>query len=159
MKNIFRRGKHEMSAAQRSVLYQDINNLWCSDKDFPGRAEDIEILFGGLKAQAPGDAREAVVELMGDEIQLEQRLGRLGIVCGELTPNAGIPGGVYGVWRSDRPLVLMTEEVPVGTDRALELARSVGRLVYLEDETSAAEFAQRLKGNFVTIRSDQYVPQ
>lgn len=112
-----------------------------------------------LSSDQPGEAAEKFRQhlIATDAITLADRIDPVGIALGVLTKNRGIPSGVKAVWRSDLPVLLVTEEVPVNYYRAYEIARELGALIYHDQPESSvlvAEFAQQICDVFVEIAGD-----
>lgn len=138
-----------------SQLMQDVDKVWMSDRSPSGDP----VILRELSGDQPGEAAEKFRQYLiaTDAITLADRIDPVGIALGILTKNRGIPSGVKAVWRSDLPVLLVTEEVPVNYDRALEIARELGALIYHgqpESSVLVAEFAQQIYDVFVEIAGD-----
>lgn len=123
-------GSRPMSRTESSQFFADLDIAWRSDQEPTG---DREILVRAADLD-PADAAVVIVSHLreGDGGNLQNRLGNLGVLTGELNKNRAFPGGVVGVWRSDRPVVLMTNEPPRRYDRTQEVAQALGVLTYHE---------------------------
>ncbi len=153
-------GPGGMTKQELAQLAQDVDKRWTANEALPGVGQEdwnIGQQFQEWAELAPEVVMGAIHEFssFNDEVALTNRLGALGIAYGELTPNKGIPGGVYGVWRSDTPMILATPDAPPTTNRAYEIARAIGDLIYRQNEASALALAQQLEPNFVMVAGSQ----
>ncbi len=146
---LVKREPRQLKPKELSLLMQDIDAVWMDEHSPEGDAE----LLRQLANAAPEEAAHTLAELLSatEAIQLEDRLDTLGVACGVLRKNTGIPSGVRGMWRSTLPVLLIAEEVPANYDRPTEIARSLGCLIYGTNAELVDTFAEELRGNFVEI--------
>ncbi|NCU37642.1 hypothetical protein EOL96_01080 [Candidatus Saccharibacteria bacterium] len=144
-----RRAAGQLELKELSLLMSDVDTVWCRD-DVP--VGDCEILHQ-LAHVAPRQAADTFRERLSETgaIQLEDRLNAVGIACGVLRTNGGVPGGVYGIWRSTLPVLLLSEQAPSNYDRATEIARGIGGIIYGPEVELVDEFAESIYGSFVEI--------
>lgn len=129
----------QMKGVELSRFAADLDSAWRSDYTPVGDKETL-LRAAGLETSAA--AAEVVARLNeNNEVGLRERLGNIGILTGTLRENKGIPGGVIGVWRSDTPVILLTDELPARYSRAYEVAKALGVLTYgYEQPIKAKEF-------------------
>lgn len=144
-----KREPRQLKPKELSLLMQDIDTVWMDERSPEGDAE----LLRQLANAAPEEAARALAELLSatEAIQLEDRLDALGVACGVLRKNAGIPSGFRSMWRSTLPVLLIAEEIPANYDRPTEIARSLGCLIYGSNAEVVDVFADGLRSSFVEI--------
>lgn len=155
------KSEHTLRQEQLSQLVADIDVAWMSDGTMPGKPKHVTQFIAHAAIDGPENAALVVRERMdrlGGAANIALRLGKLGIRYGELRPNDMFPGGVWGGWRSDTPMVLATKDVPVHTDRAYELAKAVGRVLYFGDDATVELFAGELASQFVVVEGNTFEP-
>lgn len=137
-----------MSGKERSQFFADLDIAWCFGDNPTG---DKRTLLR-VSELPPVDAALEVVSHLNDnhEIDLQKRLGNLGVLTGRLRKNKAIPGGVIGIWRADCPVILLTDELPAQYDRAEEIAKALSVLMYLHEKPEAAKEVAALIKPYLT---------
>ena len=141
------RNDRRMPSKRLSALAMDADRTWMSATDPPGNPE----LLRESANLPPEEAARVVGQKMRDSAgrSLEVRLGALGIALGELTPNRAIPDGVYGLWRSELPMLLVTFKKRRQVPSSYLLAQQIGSLIFepssqVGGTQLSARFAQAL---------------
>lgn len=122
-----------------SQLLEDVDRIW----RFGACCEDDGRFLRDLALFPPDAAADLFLDRMRQEAVsagLPERLGSVGIVVGSLTPNRAAPSGVYGIWRSTMPIVLLDRRTRLDADMLHKVAREIGHLVYgnRRDDAGAA---------------------
>ena len=144
-----RREPRRLKQKELSLLMRDVDTVWMGDTLPEGDRGQLS----ELADVSPELAARAVIDQLGttDATLLADRLDALGVAYGVLRPNPGIPGGVYGVWRSELPMLLLTEVAPVNYDRPTEIARGLGHLIFYGQNECVEVFANELRASFVEV--------
>ena len=145
-----RKQSRTMDGDQLSQLLRDVDRVCMSGSE----AEGDPAILDELAVASPEQAAATIRELLSrsDAATVEQQLGLLGVVCGVLQPNKGVPSGVCGVRRSETPMILMTERVPAKFDRGQSIAHELGVLIYHRaGELGVQEFAEQLRPDFTIV--------
>lgn len=130
----------ELSDEEMSQLMLDVDKVWMSD-DRPDWGYD---LIESLKQLSEPGAAQVLSSLLVPylSLDLEDRLGSVGIAVGELTPNNSTPSGVRGMLRSGTPILLTTRNSPEDFHRPMEIARAIGQMIYGRNDDAVRKFVE-----------------
>lgn len=128
----------------KSLLMSDVDRTW-RYSDLPDTGESVLNDIGVLSpTQASSVIQSRLGELHDREIDLSLQLERVGLAVGRLTPNKAVPSGVYGVWRSAFPILLINDRLQSERKITHDIAQQIGFLVYGEALDESGEFKANL---------------
>lgn len=140
--------RHLSRSARRNVqaFHRDLDQAWGSQQVL--RPE----VFTRLGRLPVGDAAQALrpTLLRIRAATWQHELAGLGVITGRAGSLNGEGTACIGVWRSDRPVLLVRPDVDFGDPVAREdLGRSLGELLYGIDDTRVAQFASLVSGDVI----------
>jgi hypothetical protein len=117
----------QLRLKELSALARDLDRVWLDTQRIPGDGEYLRGLVD-LTPESAAGAIAARMQFALDDTVVTQA-NALGVAVGQLTRNRGIPSGIYGVWRSDLPVILLEQRVS-SDPNFCEFWGQIGSLIY-----------------------------
>lgn len=125
-------------SVDESKLAADVDRLWLSN--------DVSVSDGQIlervSTMTPQEAAIPIARGLDPDADFESVvhwLNGIGIATGDLSANLSIPRGVYAIWRTDYPLLLVEHSKRQNRGILPEITEQVGYLIYGEETNDAGE--------------------